>query len=114
MRIDINKMFYGYVKQVRAISYDTKKHPIARYLKKFKIRPLYQCEEQSFIDIKTNEVYSSNIHSSNIGDLVVDIKTLVPISTICDKLNIILPEKEKTSAKKLIKKIEKGSTHTKN
>ena len=67
----------------------------------------YKKNKNLFIDLENNQKYSSNIHSSNTGHLVLDPRKLVPIYSICDKLNIELPNKQKISKKELVKCLNK-------
>ena len=119
MKMKLNNIFMGHICQVTDITQKSVFHPYldtrtTHHLKLIKVSVLYKIGndiyKNLFIDLTNKQKYPSNIHSSNIGDLVVDPRELIPISIICDKLNIKLPNVEKISERKFVKIISKNKS----
>ena len=111
LKKNINKFYYGWIKQVINITYKTIFDPYpdteTTYdLRKVKTSIFYEYEKNRFIDINTKMKYESDFTFSEINELIVDRRELQPISLIFDMLNIDINnniKNEKISEKKLIK-----------
>lgn len=111
MKKDINKFYYGWIKQVINVTHKTVFDPYpdteTTYdLRKVKTSIFYEYEKNRFIDINTKMKYESDFTFSEINELIVDRRELQPISLIFDMLNIDINnniKNEKISEKKLIK-----------
>ena len=111
MKKDINKFYYGWIKQIINITYKTVFEPYpdteTTYdLRKVKTGIFYEYKKNRFIDINTKITYKSDISSSNINELIIDKRDLLPIELIFDMLNIDINnniKNGKISEKKLIK-----------
>lgn len=125
MKLDLDKIFYGPIRQIteqhgHSDINSPGKSGIVSNLETVAIGLVYEVQPNIFQDLITKNVYLSSTIFSEVGDLVVKKQELVPINTLCKKLQIELPQTVKTSSKqlKLIKKliikesIEKVKTKT--
>lgn len=111
-KLELNKIFLVKIVQVTDITYKTIYDPYmdtltTRHLASIKQAIVYKKDEYTFVEIKNNQKYSSDIDFAGIGDLVIDPRTLVPISIVCEKLNIELPDTENITKRQLVKHLSK-------